>query len=213
VTSNKTLGYSLVDMLDEVKKTPIHLPRFEDLAGHHVAVFRTKGGSGERHALKLEKDQWEARGRKVLIVKLYSDSINENKKYWRDYGAEISLEDVSTMKLSSQIIVNWLDVNELSILLSNVSRCQTTCIFTTGTGSGGGLVRKIKAIQQICEKIVLSINLSDFSGLERANRIHEVSNENDCIWRDKIHYVFWNTNNSMRTNVPISGVLCSKILK
>lgn len=158
------------------------------------AALRTKGGSGERHTVRVLQEQLIRRGERPLVVRIFEVRDNE---YGADFGALAELEN--TDELTGSFKWNWSERHSNYQLARALLKSSfTSVILTQGGGSGVVFTDVMKAAKLACH-VYLSVNVDCDLSVEAQNDILEELKHLECV-----SSVLWRGN---RWENPIYGVM------
>ena len=171
-TKIRSLNTSLSKQLKNNSDRAAQDHEFVKLQSRHkcYAVLRSKGGSGEMHAVKKLAEDLLSENKNILVC--YETPINSDHFYTK------FLPDGSNTFLETNVLIcagatgifncNWTKQGELVELINalNDSEHDYSVIFTCGTSGGGALVERLNAVIDYSEVIFVSVNSSDKNSIE-----------------------------------------------
>lgn len=146
------------------------------------AVLRTKGGSGERHTVRVLQQQLIQRGEFPLVVRIFRADDDE---YGVDFNSLAQLENSDV--LTGSIMWDWSECHSNYQLAQALLKSSfTSVILTQGGGSGVVFTDVMKAAELACH-VYLSVNVDCDLSVEAQNDIVEELKNLECVssvlWR------------------------------
>jgi hypothetical protein len=169
VTNSTSLDYSILKSLTSGRKS--------------VAVIRTKGGSGESHAVKEVSSFFD----KYLIIIENSDSKYDNPIF--KFCAQITtkiLDDESELPSKAFIRLPLSEISEKYIDRINQS-CYEAIIFTKGLGSSFTVIDH-EIYSNFCDRLIFPFDPSVSFSLTEAMNSSRIAKNNNAF------YLGWHKN-------------------
>ncbi|HIF9203730.1 TPA: hypothetical protein ACX6RR_003160 [Photobacterium damselae] len=146
------------------------------------AVLRTKGGSGERHTVRVLQQQLIERRERPLVVRVFGVRDDE---YGAGFDSLAELEN--TDELTGTFKWNWSECScNYQLAQALLKSSFTSVILTQGGGSGVISTDVMKAAELACH-VYLSVNVDCDLSVEAQNNIVEELKSLDCVssvlWR------------------------------
>lgn len=149
-----------------------------------VSVLRTKGGSGESHAVNAVLNEIFCKHKSALVVHEFENGCFDH--YKRSAGAFESGSNPPMSVLCSccEFIERFVD----SFFATEISK-QDAIVFTQGT-SAGVIMQNIRDMLEVSELVILTVNSNVFASVDHAysNAEKLVS---DCDDVEKIRILCW----------------------
>ncbi|MDH5924691.1 hypothetical protein L8S13_00125 [Vibrio lentus] len=158
------------------------------------SVLRSKGGSGERHTVRVLQEQLIKCGERPLVVRVFGVRDDE---YGTEFGSLAELEN--TDEWTGTFMWNWSERHYNYQLAQALRKSSfTSVILTQGGGSGVVFTDVMKAAKLACH-VYLSVNVDCDLSVEAQNDILEELKHLECV-----SSVLWRGN---RWENPIYGVM------
>ncbi|MEZ8854376.1 hypothetical protein AB6E16_02585 [Vibrio atlanticus] len=158
------------------------------------AILRTKGGSGERHTVRVLQQQLIQRGERPLVVRVFGVRDNE---YGTDFDSLAELEN--TDELTGTFMWDWSECHcNYQLAQALLKSSFTSVILTQGGGSGVVFTDVMKAAELACH-VYLSVNVDCDLSVEAQNDIVQELKNLECV-----SSVLWRGN---RWENPIYGLM------
>lgn len=152
------------------------------------AVLRTKGGSGERHTVRVIQQQLIMLDERPIIVRVFGTRQNE---YGQHFGSLALLESTDTV--SGSITWNWGGASSNRQLAGALSKSSFTSVILTQGGSSGVSYEDVMKAAELARHTYLSVNVDcDVSRELHENIVEEL--EKSMLSLECVSSVLWKGN-------------------
>ncbi|MCG9694961.1 hypothetical protein L1D55_25200 [Vibrio sp. Isolate22] len=136
------------------------------------AVLRTKGGSGERHTVRVLQQQLIQRGERPLIVRVFRVRDNE---YGTDFDSLAELEN--SEELTGSFMWDWSECHCNHQLAQALFKSSFTSVILTQGGSSGVDYKDVMNAAELARHTYLTVNIDCDSSVEsHTNIVEELKN-------------------------------------
>ncbi|MEZ8417782.1 hypothetical protein AB6D02_16935 [Vibrio splendidus] len=161
------------------------------------AVLRTKGGSGERHTVRVLQEELVQRGERPLVVRIFGTRKYEYGPYF-DSLARLG----NSEELTGSVMWDWSECHSNHQLAQALFKSSfTSAILTQGGGSGVNYQDVMNAAE-LARHTYLSVNIDcDLSVESQKNVVEEL--KNSMLNVDCISSVLWKGNRRDEPNYEL----------
>ncbi len=152
------------------------------------AVLRTKGGSGERHTVRVLQKELMERGERPLIVRIFGTRKDEYGPYFDSLARLESSEE-----LTGSFMWDWNECHCNHQLAQALFKSSFTSVILTQGGSSGVDYKDVMNAAELARHIYLSVNIDCDSSLESQKNIVEEL-KNSTLNVEYVSSVLWKGN-------------------
>ncbi|KAB0458863.1 hypothetical protein [Vibrio kanaloae] len=166
------------------------------------AVLRTKGGSGERHTVRVLQKELMQRGERPLVVRIFGTRKDEYGPYFDSLARLESSEE-----LTGSIMWDWSACHSNHQLAQALFKSSFTSVILTQGGSSGVGYKDVMNAAELARHTYLSVNIDcDLSVESQKTVVEELKNSmlnvecvSSVLWRgnrwDEPNYELMNLSN------------------